>query len=142
MRPSPYILAGFLTAFAASALAQPYQPAMTDLEIAGTDGRQDLSGFLWYPTEASGPLAFDFESEVWEGTEVVKDAAPAEDRFPLVILSHGMFGNAYNQAWLASALAERGYMVAGISHPGTSTWSRDPDQTRNLSPVVAQWPIR
>lgn len=132
MRHNSYMLAGLFMAFAASALAQPYQSAMTDLEIAGTDGRQDLSGFLWYPTDDTGPLAYDFESEVWEGTKVVKDAAPAEDRFPLVILSHGMFGNAYNQAWLASALAERGYIVAAISHPGTSTWSRDPDQTRQL----------
>lgn len=43
-----------------------------------------------------------------------------------------MFGNARNQAWLAGALAQRGYIVAAISHPGTSTWSRDPDQTRQL----------
>lgn len=132
MRPCCYTLAGFLTAFAASALAQPYQPAMADLEIAGTDGKQTLSGFLWYPTEAVGPLAYEFESKVWEGSEVVRNAAPATDRFPLVILSHGMYGNAYNQAWLANALAERGYIVAAISHPGTSTWSRDPDQTRQL----------
>lgn len=132
MRPCCYIFAGFLTAFAVSALAQPYQTAMTDLEIAGTDGKQNLSGFFWYPTEAAGPLANDFESEVWEGSEVIRDAAPAADRFPLVILSHGMFGNAYNQAWLANALTERGYIVAAISHPGTSTWSRDPDQTRQL----------
>ncbi|MFA3916796.1 alpha/beta hydrolase family protein [Ruegeria hyattellae] len=105
---------------------------MTELEIVDAEGTRDLSGFLWYPTDATGPLTFDFESEVWVGTKVVKDAVPATNRFPLVVLSHGMFGNAYNQAWLASALAQHGFIVAAISHPGTSTWSRDPDQTRQL----------
>lgn len=126
------ILAGTIAAFAATAHADAYQPAMANLGITDADGDRDLAGFLWYPTDAEGPLSHDFESEVWEGTQVVKDAAPAQGRHPLVVLSHGMFGNAYNQAWLAGALAQRGYVVAAISHPGTSTWSRDPDVTRQL----------
>lgn len=126
------ILAGILTVFGTGALAQPYQPAMTELEITDTAAGRDLSGFVWYPTDADGPLSYDVESAVWEGQKVVKDAAFATDRFPLVVLSHGMFGNPWNQAWLATALAQQGYIVAAVSHPGTSTWSRDPDQTRQL----------
>lgn len=121
-----------IMAFAGSGQAQTYQPAMAALEIADPAGDRDLAGFLWYPTDATGPLSYDFESDVWAGTQVVKDAAPAEGLFPLVVLSHGMFGNAYNQAWLAGALARQGYVVAAVSHPGTSTWSRDPDQSRRL----------
>jgi predicted dienelactone hydrolase len=49
-----------------------------------------------------------------------------------VVLSHGMFGNANNQAWLAQALAEKGYIVAAVNHPGTSTFNKDPDQRRML----------
>jgi predicted dienelactone hydrolase len=48
------------------------------------------------------------------------------------VVSHGMFGNADNQAWFAGAMARRGYVVAAINHPGTSTWSRDPGQRRQL----------
>ncbi|SDX25742.1 Predicted dienelactone hydrolase [Ruegeria halocynthiae] len=132
MRHSSYLLAGFLAMCAAMAFAQPYWPAMTELKVADVEGERDLSGFIWYPTKATGPETYDFESEVWVGTKVVKDATPATSRFPLVVLSHGMFGNAYNQAWLAGALARRGYIVAAVSHPGTSTWSRDPDLTRQL----------
>lgn len=125
-------LLALLAAFPVSLRAETYQPAMTALEIADPDGGRDLAGFLWYPTEAAGPLALDFDSKVWVGTEIVRDADFAAGRFPLVILSHGMYGNAYNQAWLAAALAKRGHIVAAINHPGTSTWLRDADQRREL----------
>ncbi len=126
------LLATVLAALSVSARAQAHQPAMTAIAVTDPDGGRDLEGFLWYPTDASGPVTHDFQSKVWVGTRVVKDANFAAGRFPLVVLSHGMFGNAYNQAWLAAALAKRGYIVAAISHPGTSTWSRDPDQRRQL----------
>lgn len=132
MKTFLFLLAAHLAAFPLVASAETYRPAMAALAIADRNGGRDLEGFIWYPTEAEGPLRPNFDSKVWQGTRVVKDGKFATGRFPLVVLSHGMFGNAYNQAWLAAALAERGYVVAAISHPGTSTWSRDPDQRREL----------
>ncbi|UYV36936.1 hypothetical protein N4R57_18480 [Rhodobacteraceae bacterium D3-12] len=127
----PTLLA-ILTGYAASASEHSYQPALSELHIQDQSGTRDLDGLLWYPTNAPGPLSDDYTSKVWVSTQVAKDAPPASGPFPLVVLSHGMFGNAMNQAWLAGALAKRGYVVAAISHPGTSTWSRDPDQRREL----------
>ena len=69
---------------------------------------------------------------VWVGIEAIGDAEPASGKFPLVVLSHGMYGNAMNQSWLASELAKRGYVVAAANHPGTSTWARDADDARQL----------
>lgn len=125
-------LLALLAAFPVSLRAEMYRPAMTALAIADPGGGRDLEGFLWYPTEAAGPLSLDFDSKVWVGTRIVRDADFAAGRFPLVVLSHGMFGNTYNQAWLAAALAARGHVVAAINHPGTSTWLRDVDQRREL----------
>ncbi len=132
MKTILFILTAVFAVCTVSAQARVYQSAMTDLEITDPAANRDLEGFFWYPTEAVGPLTLDFESKVWVGTPVIKDADPVPGRFPLVVLSHGMFGNAFNQAWLAGALAKKGYIVAAISHPGTSTWSRDPDQRRQL----------
>jgi len=132
MKVTSAIFASAFMALSTIAQAQSFAPAMAVLKIADPDGNRDLEGFVWYPTEASGPLSYDFESQVWVGTQVVVDAKPPAGQFPLVVLSHGMFGNAYNQAWLASALARQGYVVAAINHPGTSTWSRDPEVTRQL----------
>lgn len=132
MKPFMLILAAIVAAHAAVAQAQTYQSGMTMLEITNIENGRNLEGFVWYPTEATGPVTLDFKSEVWAGSAVVRDAMPAMWKFPLVVLSHGMFGNARNQAWLAGALAKRGFVVAAISHPGTSTWSHDPDDTRQL----------
>lgn len=98
------------------------------------DGRNDrgLEGLIWYPTKARGPLRLDFESAVWVGSTVIRNADAADGPFPFVVLSHGMFGSARNQAWFAAEMARRGFVVAAINHPGTSTRLRDADQRRTL----------
>ena len=130
-RFSIVIYAAFV-AVAPFASAQSYQAGMTTLEVQDPTGRRDLEGLLWYPTEADGPVDVDFESKVWVSNTVIKDATPINELLPLIVVSHGMFGNAYNQAWFSAEMARRGYAVAAINHPGTSTWLRDPDQRRAL----------
>ena len=121
-----------VAALASTAQAQSYQTGLADLTIADGAGQRDLDGFLWYPTKDTAGAAEFHGNPVWRGIEAIADAAPAPGSHPLVVLSHGMYGNAMNQSWLASALAGRGYVVAAISHPGTSTWKRDPDDARRL----------
>jgi len=121
-----------LIALAATGVeAQSYQTGLTDLVVAA-DSSRPLEGFVWYPTTAAeGPEEYH-GNPVWTGITAAKDADLADGSFPLIVLSHGMYGNAMNQSWLASALAEQGYIVAAISHPGTSTWMRDPDHAREM----------
>ncbi len=119
---------------ASFAPAQPGGYAAGLRALSVVDGRSDraLEGLIWYPAKATEPTNLDFRSEVWVGSDVAREAVAAEGPFPIIVLSHGMFGNARNQAWLAAAMARRGYVVAAIDHPGTSTWSRDTDQRRAL----------
>lgn len=120
-------------AMAASAvLADHPATGLADLTI--TDARVDrpLEGFVWYPAADGNGATRQHNNPVWAGIEAVKDAAPAPGTYPLVVMSHGMYGNAMNQSWLADALVEKGFIVAAVSHPGTSTWSRDPDQAREM----------
>jgi predicted dienelactone hydrolase len=132
MKRFALVIATAFAAYVLPASAQTYQAGMSEINIPDPTGQRDLKGRLWFPTEAKGPLHDDFESAVWVGTPVIRNAPPADGKFPLVVVSHGMFGNADNQAWFAGAMARRGYVVAAINHPGTSTWSRDPDQRRQL----------
>lgn len=111
---------------------EPYAAGMRVISIKDLTGDRHLEGFLWHPTAVDQATELDFESKVWVGTQVVKNANIVGNNLPLVILSHGMFGNAYNQAWLAAALAQKGYIVAAINHPGTSTWLRDKNHRREL----------
>lgn len=121
-----------LIASAGSAQAEDYAPGLRSLEIPGQGGAEPLEGFLWYPAASGGTLSPMHDSRVWEPVPVARDAAPVPGPHPLVVLSHGIYGNALNQSWLAAALARRGFAVAAISHPGSSTWSRDPELSRQL----------
>lgn len=73
---------------------------------------------LWYPADEGGQAVSIGGGKVFEGVEG-RDAAPiAPGRFPLVLLAHGGMRSAPDaDAWLASELAERGFVAASIRGP-------------------------
>ena len=124
-----------LVSLALSALplaAQTHQTGMIELSVTDPEGGRNTAGFLLYPTAQTEGVVGAHGNAVWEPIRVVPDAEPLPGLHPLVVLSHGMFGNARNQAWLAEGLVAQGFIVAAIDHPGTSTFQRDPDQRRAL----------
>lgn len=76
---------------------------------------------IWYPNEPGGTAELHAENPVFKGVQAVFDAPVAAGQFPVVLFSHGMGGTSRAQAWLASALAERGAIVISVNHPNT-TW--------------------
>lgn len=130
---TPIIVAAAIAAVALSSAAhgtEIYRTGLVELQVP--HDQRPLEGYLWYPTEANEGLVRAHGNAVWEAIRVIPHAAPADGQRPLVVLSHGMYGNARNQAWLAAELTEAGYIVAAIDHPGTSTFLRDPDDAREL----------
>jgi predicted dienelactone hydrolase len=84
-----------------------------------------LNTTIWYPAAAdardepqwAGPPVFPFFS----AGNAARDAVPADgDRHPLILLSHGNGDMAVSLAWLATALAARGFLVAAVDHPGNN----------------------
>ena len=78
---------------------------------------------VWYPAAAGASgnttlKAFlrDGKTEVDLEGKAVRDAAPADGSFPLVIISHGYPGNRFLLSHLAENLASKGYVVASIDH--------------------------
>ncbi|MFD0915626.1 alpha/beta hydrolase family protein [Pseudahrensia aquimaris] len=78
---------------------------------------------VWYPAAqgASGDTALkaylrDATTEVELQGKAVRDAAPADGTYPLVIISHGYPGNRFLLSHLAENLASKGYVVASIDH--------------------------
>ncbi len=116
----------------ASVLADGYQTGMSDLDIRDADNNRHINGIIWYPTNDTNETVRAQGNAVWEPIRVQPNATAADGQYPLVVLSHGMYGNHRNQAWLASILTQQGYIVAAIDHPGTSTFSRDADHAREL----------
>jgi predicted dienelactone hydrolase len=78
-----------------------------------------LATTIWYPA-APGSVE---EVIWWDGIfpghgawQAPLRAAPS--RLPVVLLSHGSGGDGSNLAWLAEGLAEHGYVVVAVDHPG------------------------
>ncbi len=117
--------------------------------LADAHHERPLEMVVWYPattTATAEPIA---DNVAFIGALAVPNAPPASGEHPLVVLSHGYGGNWGNQAWLASALAHRGYIVAAVNHPGTTTrdrspqaaaqlWQRPKDVSRAIDAVLAQ----
>ncbi|SCW46481.1 alpha/beta hydrolase family protein [Ancylobacter rudongensis] len=101
-------------------------------QVAAGDGSRKLDIAVWYPTQMGGDARLIGDNVVFVGQEVLPDAPPAPGRHPLVVLSHGFSGNLLNQAWLAVDLAKRGYVVAAVNHPGTTSRNMDKAIGRRL----------
>jgi len=117
------------------------------------DADPTLAGAIWYPCAGApkpvvlGDLAVaqDF------GLLGVQDCAVPITKLPLVIISHGRGGWFGQHHDTAEALADAGFIVAAINHPGDnakdtsqlnkmSGWaSRPPDITRLLDFLLHGW---
>lgn len=117
--------------------------------LSGEQRKRPLELVVWYPSATTATAQLIADTPVFIGDLAVRDAPAAEGAHPLVVLSHGYRGNWGNQSWLASALVQRGYIVAAVNHPGTTTRDRDPqaaaqlwqrplDLQRAIDAVVAQ----
>jgi predicted dienelactone hydrolase len=75
--------------------------------------------------------------------------APALEKWPLILLSHGTGGSALQLAWLGTALARAGYLAAAVDHPGNNAlepytaegfvlwWERATDLSEVLDGMLA-----
>ncbi|MCU1774279.1 alpha/beta hydrolase family protein [Pseudomonas sp. 13B_3.2_Bac1] len=113
------------------------------------DPQRPLEMVVWYPAATHATAQVIDDSPVFVSASAVHDAPPTAGEHPLVVLSHGYRGNWSNQMWLASALADQGYIVAAVNHPGSTThdrspqaaaqlWQRPVDLRRVIEAVVAQ----
>jgi predicted dienelactone hydrolase len=120
------------------------------------DSDPGLAGAIWYPCAAepqSVPLG-RLAAQVVGSLPGVKDCPVTGTRLPLVIVSHGRGGWFGAHDDVEEALADAGFVVAAINHPGDngkdssrrealSTWaSRPEDMIRLLDFMLNDWKDR
>src|SRR5882724_7770481 len=92
-----------------------------------------LSGAIWYPCEAEAknvPLG-DLAVAVDYGLVGVRDCPLTGTKLPLVVFSHGYTGWFGGHHDTAEALADAGFVVAAINHPGDN--GKDSSRSDDLS---------
>jgi predicted dienelactone hydrolase len=119
----------FALALLLCCLASPVEAAGIQL----LDSDPNLSGAIWYPCAAEpkpvalGRLAVSVDFSLM-GT---KDCPVTGAKLPLIVFSHGRTGWFGANHDTAAALADAGFVVAAINHPGDN--GNDPAQAEDLS---------
>ncbi|CUB05169.1 alpha/beta hydrolase family protein [Marinomonas fungiae] len=97
-----------------------------------SDSDRPLKASVWYPSQTHFPLERVAENAAFLGTDVVRVGTPMVGKFPVVVMSHGYRGNWRNQNWLATRLAQDGFIVMAVDHPGTTSFDHS-------AQAAAQW---
>lgn len=120
------------------------------IDVPADQNGPALRGAVWTPCEApAGPIVL--EPLVLRG---VRDCPIAGTQLPLIIVSHGTGGSALGHHDTAAALADAGFVVAAINHPGdnfrdlsrqghlSAFGTRPVDMKRLLDHLLGAWPGR
>jgi predicted dienelactone hydrolase len=108
----------------------------------------DLDFHIWYPSQAGGRDITVGGNGVFYGTRAGRHAPHTGEAYPLIVMSHGAGGNAGQFGWIASELAEAGFVVVLPNHPGTTSgnasakaavrvWERPKDISAVLDEITA-----
>ncbi|MET3991883.1 putative dienelactone hydrolase [Bradyrhizobium sp. JR7.2] len=101
------------------------------IEVPADASGPALTGMVWTPCAAPpSEVALD-GGVVLPG---VKDCPVAGNRLPLIVVSHGRRGSFLGHVDTAAALADAGFVVAAINHPGDT--ARDSSRTDEFSVLV------
>lgn len=101
-------------------------------QVFSSARQTELDVTVWYPSAGGGVVELSRDDRVFEGTPAFKNATIQPGRLPLVVLSHGSGSSMGGMAWLATALAREGFVVAGTNHPGTTSGDSTPADTPKI----------
>ena len=91
------------------------------------NGPRPLRSIIWYPAEVNGQKESITEVQQFLSPVIVYRNASVNNRqqkYPLIVVSHGSQGNASKMQWLGYYLASNGYIVIAVSHNGTDEEER------------------
>jgi predicted dienelactone hydrolase len=108
------------------------QAAGLQLIEAPSDADGPITGAVWYPCAAPA------QELTLHGVTLAgaTDCPLAGDRLPLVVISHGLGGWFLGHHDTAEALADAGFVVAALNHPGDNAF--DKSHTDDISIALAR----
>lgn len=108
----------------------PPRPVITATSVATGNvepAPRSLRLRIWYPTAATEGNVTSYQKDIsrkpdsplpvtFQGMAIENAAPIADQKFPLVVMSHGYGGWAEHFSFLGEHIASRGYVVASIDH--------------------------
>jgi predicted dienelactone hydrolase len=113
-------LSFILTALLCLATSLAHAAGFQFIEVPGSGALQPLKGAVWYPCAQPA-------NEVKLGPfimSVAKDCPIAGKKLPLVVISHGRGGTFLDHRDTAEILADAGFIVVAINHPGDNAMDK------------------
>ncbi|MCE0555946.1 hypothetical protein [Motilimonas sp. E26] len=102
------------------------QAALTIKSIASDDRNMPVEVYYWYPTDAKATNYVFGNGKVFEAVDTNLNAPISLGKYPVVLLSHGGTRSSfYHTGWIASALAEKGYIVIAPKPPSAAEITPD-----------------
>ena len=108
MKRLMHILSLGLLIAAGQAHADNHVMGWQTFKVSDAQKDRPVKGLIWYPAHDDARVKRIQSNGVWVGVDAAKKATPLRGKHPLVVLSHGMYGNERNQNWLAAALVSKG----------------------------------
>jgi predicted dienelactone hydrolase len=120
----------FLAAFFCVSAAVAEAAGLRLIDMPADSEGPALTGAVWSPCAMPPP-----EVEVGRAAlPGVKDCPISGDKLPLVVISHGRTGSFIGHHDTAETLADAGFIVAAINHPGDT--STDTSRSDDLSVMI------
>ena len=87
-----------------------------------------LPAEIWYPTLDTLIHKEPKENpkELFKNIETVANATIPDEKFPLLVVSHGTGGNRFSLTWFIAEMVKEGYVVVSLDHYGNSTFNKIP----------------
>jgi len=99
-------------------LGQNYNVGQKTFDFTDSTRNRPVKVELWYPTNNTDPSEERKTDLPFILPSTIRDANFINQKYPLIVLSHGSGGNRFSLAWLAISLAKQGYIVAAPNHWG------------------------
>lgn len=114
--------------------AYAHEAGVRQIVVPSQERGTDLNVTIWYPASPGGEAVMLGDNVFFKGTQAKRDAPISTGQFPIILLSHGagLSGRAEAMSWIATPLAEDGFIVVAPTHPGNTGPDRSAAETMKL----------
>ncbi len=83
---------------------------------------------IWYPTYEglTQKDSIDEQKRIFKTIKTIQNANIENEKFPLLLISHGTGGNRFSLIWFIDKMVKEGYIVVSVDHYGNSSNNKIP----------------